>query len=330
MNSPEFNSADFDPSMLPNINFDPASAPADEITELLEMQPQGLSLADAWMIRAAGITKEELQSILDQGFTLTKGPPKPELQAGLLSDHELQLLEEGGFNVQPIRKLMTLGYSVIFVDEPSTLPEYATSNDDVVDPVSAELERLEALGLDTHALRILLSKGYILTAWQPGNEIQQSVPLDSKMKAQLIEDGFTVVRRDEPSPSGSPQPAWSYPALTNAGSQSPFKGLSSTPFKGVGQPTDVKGTDILINPFSMKGPIDRQDPPPRVRTRSSFRPVRPSKGKGGSSSPSYSQGKGPSFGSDVPLIGMPIVSKGFVLASRVIYLQEYNLLYIAA
>ena len=306
MNSPEFNSADFDPSMLPNINFDPASAPADEISELLEMQPKGLSLADAWMIRAAGVTKEELQSILDHGFTLMKGPPKPELEAGLLSDHELQLLEEGGFDVQPIRKLMTLGYSVVFIDEPSTLPEYASGSEEVTDPVSAELERLDALGFNTHPLKVLLSKGYLLTAWQPGHEIQQSVPLDSKLKAQLIDDGFTLVRRDELAPSGSPQPAWPYPGLADLG---PPKGNSLPFLKGVAEPTNTKGlTDSLINPFTMKGPIDRQDPPPpRQRSRSSFRPVRPSKGKGGSSAPSYSQGMGSGFG--VPMTGLPIVSK---------------------
>lgn len=199
MDSPEFNAPNFDPESLKKATqrLDPsiAFAPMDEVDELMEMQPEGLSLADVWMIRAAGITKEELHLILSQGFKISKGPPPAELRPGLLTDHDIQLIEETGFDVQPIRKLMTLGYSVVFVDEPEPLPKYDEPQvvmESKPTTVDGELNKLDKLGFDTQSLKELLDNGFVMIPAQEGSKIDMSLPLEPGLADQLTRDGFTL------------------------------------------------------------------------------------------------------------------------------------------
>lgn len=199
MDSPEFNDPNFNPEALrraskllsPSVAF----APMDDVDELMEMQPEGLSLADVWMIRAAGITKTELSTILSQGFKVSKGPPPSDLLPGLLTDHDLQLLEETGFDVQPIRKLMTLGYSVVFVDEPEPLPEYKEAPiiaERAPDTVEGELNKLDSMGFDIQSLKALLDNGFVLLHAQEGDKTDVDVALEPGLTGQLEQDGFML------------------------------------------------------------------------------------------------------------------------------------------
>lgn len=192
--SPEFNDPNFDPTKLAKvgqrINPGVAFAPIDPVFgELTEMQPEGLSLADAWLIRAAGVTKEELHAMTSHGFKLTKGPPGDDLMSGLISDHELQLLEEKDFDVQPMRKLMTLGYSIIFTEIP---PEITTADD--------ELNRLDKLGFDIQPLKNLLDQGFELVHGEEEMMIDERMLLNPALVDQLITDGFSLKSSSSDSP----------------------------------------------------------------------------------------------------------------------------------
>lgn len=197
MDSPEFNDPNIDISKLlqaskrlsPSVAF----APMEGLSGLMEMQPQGLSLADAWMMKSAGITKEQLVVILGRGFDILKGPPPPQLMPGLLTDHTLQQLEGPDFDVQPIRKLMTLGYSVIYVDRPVTLPSFGVTTPKPASEVNEELNRLDTMGFDIQPLKTLLDKGYILILNKNGLPMTSNLPLSRSLMNQLIEDGFTII-----------------------------------------------------------------------------------------------------------------------------------------
>lgn len=215
MDSPEYNSPTFDPESLKlaTQRLDPsiAFAPNDDIDELMTMQPKGLSLADVWMIRAAGITKDELNTIVSQGFTISKGRPPAALLPGLLTDHDLQLLEETGFDVQPIRKLMMLGYSVVFVDEPAPIPQQASTVPTTVEPspstVDAMIDKLDKLGFDIQSLKALLDNGFALVPSQEGSKIDMGLPLEPGLVDQLDQDGYTLTtytRRESDLPDIGP------------------------------------------------------------------------------------------------------------------------------
>ena len=209
MDSPEYNSPTFDPESLKiaTQRLDPtiAFAPMDDVEELMSMQPHGLSLADVWMIRAAGITKDELNTIISQGFTISKGRPPAELLPGLLTDHDLQLLEETGFHVQPIRKLMMLGYSVVFVDEPAPLPEeeeelLTTTTEQPPRPATVDdmIDKLDRMGFDIQSLKALLDNGFALVPAQEGSRIDMGLPLEPGLVGQLEDDGFTLTTYSSP------------------------------------------------------------------------------------------------------------------------------------
>lgn len=325
MKSPEFNRPDFHPSQLEEVmrDLDPnvAFAPMDELSDLLEMQPKGLSLADVWMIRAAGISKEELQEILNHGFIIIKGPPNQELLPGLLSDHDLQLLEQENINVQPIRMLMTLGYSVVFIDEVSQLPDedFALVAEPITD-VDKELDRLDRLGYDTHSLKVLLdTENYSLAPLERGGDIGMDIPLDNDIKAQLIADGYTIIAHFKFEPE-IPQPPILDPALLfpNIGQPSgnikSETNLNSMQLKG-STASGLNLNGLLPGSLPVKGFTDGNNGIPvsnyvaRVRTRS--QPYQaPQPGKGGvSSGPSYAQGRGSTFDSAGAPIFLSTVSK---------------------
>lgn len=200
MDLPEFNDPNFDPSKFVQVGsklLHPgvAFAPMDEFSELIEMQPQGLSLADAWMIRAAGLTKEQLNSIMDHGFTLTKGPPGERFNTGLLTDHDLQLLEETEFDVQPMRKLMSLGYSVRFIEEPAD--EVEKAKNPTTNP-NEEMDKLDQLGFDIQPLKVLLDRGFSLVRGK--GTIDNSLLLSTELTSRLESDGFTLTSTSSDSP----------------------------------------------------------------------------------------------------------------------------------
>ena len=177
-----------------------------------------LNEVDYWMIKAAGISQDSLAEIIHHGFTIVKGPPPQAQKKFLLTDHDLQLLEETGMDVQSIRKLNTLGYSVMYADATEALEFSETGSGEQEEEIpfakmeaEDELTRLEGLGYDIDGVRGLLDKGYSLVrVAQAGTADiigQYSVDPDH-VKAmledkdvpylqQLLEDGFRLIEENQ-------------------------------------------------------------------------------------------------------------------------------------
>lgn len=258
----ELNNVDLDPERLSEIgaSLDPSLgyAPADELAELMEMVPEGLSLGDAWIMRHAGISRQQLVFILSHGFVLVKGPPGEDMLPALLTDHDLQLLEETDFDVEPMRKLMSLGYSIVFTDQPSTLPHVERTTPRL--PVSAddELSILEQAGFDITTLKFLLNKGYALVPAQLGSVMPLRTGLSSAITTRLTQDGFILIEPPKLKDS---------PPFFSVGSPVSVVGPPSPPHILEVQQANVEPPQsIRLSRADTKGSVDASIYNPRVYT----------------------------------------------------------------